>query len=166
MPETSDRFALPFLIAGQAQKEVIHNEALALIDILLNPVVQSVAPGSIPSNPGLGQCWIVGTSPGGAWTGQAGAIAAWTAGGWRFVTPRDGMTLWSLADSRSVQRRGTVWVIGVLVAQSLSISGNQVVGARQGAIAAPTGGTVIDTESRTTITAILNILRAHGLIAT
>jgi hypothetical protein len=41
-----------------------------------------------------------------------------------------------------------------------------VVGPRQAAVAAPSGGTVIDAESRTALVAILAALRAHGLIAT
>ena len=39
---TTSRFALPLLAAGQADKELTHNEALACLDILLQPVVQAV----------------------------------------------------------------------------------------------------------------------------
>ncbi|MGL4312420.1 MAG: DUF2793 domain-containing protein, partial [Sphingomonas sp.] len=35
MAETTSRLALPLLAAGQAQKEMFHNEALALIDLAL-----------------------------------------------------------------------------------------------------------------------------------
>lgn len=46
------------------------------------------------------------------------------------------------------------------------VNGTQVVGARQAAIGAPTGGTTIDAEARTAIGSILTVLRTHGLIAT
>ncbi len=166
MPETTPRFALPLLATGQAQKEVTHNEALTLADLLLAPVVQSVAPASVPSSPVLGQGWIVGPSPSGAWAGQAANLAFWTSGGWRFATAPVGMTLWSVADTAPVRRTSSGWEIGQLDAFAVRIGGNQVLAARQSAIPTPTGGSMIDIEARAGIAAILNRLRAHGLIAT
>ena len=165
MSDQSDRFKLPLLAAGQAQKEITHNEALTLADMLLQTVVVSVAPASVPSAPTAGQCWIVGNSPTGAWAGQAGAIAGWSAGGWRFIAPVEGMAVWSLADSLVVRRSGGVWVTGTVTATSLKIGGNQVVGARAGGITSVSGGSVIDIETRAAVNAILLILRSHGLIA-
>ena len=165
MTDLSDRFKLPLLAAGQAQKEITHNEALTLADMLLHCVVVSVAPAIVPSAPVPGQCWIVGNSPSGAWAGQAGAIAGWSAGGWRFAASVEGMAVWSLADSLVVRRSGALWVAGSLTATSLKIGGNQVVGARAASIASVTGGSVIDGEARAAVNAILVTLRAHGLIA-
>ena len=96
MGMVSDRLKLPMLAAAQAQKEVTHNEALALADIAVQAVVQSVGPVAVPASPVVGQCWIVGAEPTGAWTGRAGAIAAWTSGGWRFVLPFEGMQAWKI----------------------------------------------------------------------
>lgn len=48
----------------------------------------------------------------------------------------------------------------------LVIGGQQVVAARGAAIAAPSGGAIIDAEARTALSAILSALRLHGLIAT
>ena len=36
------RFNIPLLAAGQAHKELFHNEALARIDFLLHPIVQAI----------------------------------------------------------------------------------------------------------------------------
>lgn len=165
MPDTSDRFKLPLLAAGQAQKEITHNEALTLADMLLHSVVVSVAPATIPSTPLPGQCWIVGNSPTGAWAGQSGAIAGWSTGGWRFVAPIDGMAVWNLAESLVVRRIGGTWVAGTVTATSLKIGGNQVVGARGASIANVSGGSVIDVEARAAINSVLITLRSHGLIA-
>jgi hypothetical protein len=166
MTDTSDRLQIPMLAVGQAQKEVTHNEALARIDILLQPVVQAVAPATVPAAPLTGQSWIVGPSPSGHWAGQANNVASWTTGGWRFMLPIEGMTFWSVADSTIVRRQGTAWLIGSLTAAILKIGGNQVVGARQPAIVTPTGGTITDSESRAAISAILATMRTHGLIQT
>jgi hypothetical protein len=162
----TDRLALPLLSAGQAQKEVTHNEALALADILLQPVVQSVAPISVPSSPVIGQCWIVGIGPSGAWAGKDGAIACWTSGGWRFAAAIEGMQAWSVADAVIARRIAGNWIIGVQTAKSLNINGQQIAGPQQAAISAASGGSVIDTQARASISAILGALRAHGLIST
>jgi Protein of unknown function (DUF2793) len=166
MTDTSDRLALPLIAPGQAQKEMTHNEALARLDIMVQPVVQAVAPSAIPVNPALGQCWIVGGGATGVWAGRDGALAAWTLGGWRFVSPFEGMTAWSIADAMVVIRRGAGWSIGQVNAQQIRINNVPLLTVRQPAIATPSGGTVIDSESRTTIGAILATLRTHGLIGT
>jgi hypothetical protein len=46
----------------------------------------------------------------------------------------------------------------------VSIGGVDVVGARRAAIPDPTGGTVVDSQARAAIGAILGTLRGHGLI--
>lgn len=165
MPLTTDRLALPLLAAAQAQKEMIHNEALTMLDASVQPVVVAVAPTSIPVSPAPGQCWIVGSGAAGAWAGHDGALATWTAGGWRFVAPFEGMQAWDIADSTVVRREGSSWKIGALKGRQLLLDGQQVVGARLGAIAAPAQGTTIDAEARDAITAVLVAMRSHGLIA-
>jgi hypothetical protein len=164
MPDSTDRLSLPFIVAGQAQKEVTHNEALALLDTLVQPVVVDVAPATVPGAPITGQSWIVGSAPSGAWAGKAGHIASWTSGGWRFCAPREGMIVWSLADTLLVRRTSSAWVVGTLTAASLSIGGQQVIGARANAIASPSGGSTVDAEARLALDALLAALRTHGLI--
>jgi hypothetical protein len=60
--------------------------------------------------------------------------------------------------------RSGAWEIGALRGSGLFVDGQQVVGARCAAIAAPSGGAVEDAEARTAIDDILNTLRQHGLI--
>jgi len=128
-------------------------------------VVQAVAPPAIPSAPEPGQCWIVGAGAGGAWAGYDHAIACWTGGGWRFVASLEGMAVWSLADSLPVRRDAGGWMLGQLAASTLRIGSEQVVGPRQPPISVPSGGSVVDLEVRDAISAILSVLRTHGLIA-
>lgn len=165
MTEVSNRLALPFLAAGQAQKEVWHNEALILLDCLVQPVVKAVAPVAVPTAPDSGDCWIVGPTPSGAWVGKAQQIACWTSGGWRFVAPLAGMACWSSADGVTVRYGPGGWEIGLVRALELRIGSNKVVGARLPAISEPVSGTTIDIESRITIGSILAALRSHGLIS-
>lgn len=163
--ETSARLVLPLIAAGQAQKELSHNEALALLDLAVQPVVVAVGTNTPPTAPAPGDCWIVGMAPTGAWTGRAGALAGWTAGGWRFVAARDGMTAWSVADGATARFSTAGWVVGEVRGSSLVLGGDAVVGVRRSAIPAASGGTTIDAEARVVISAMLDALRGHGLIA-
>ncbi|CAN5192343.1 hypothetical protein BH09PSE3_BH09PSE3_00810 [soil metagenome] len=165
MSTTTDRLKLPFLEVAQGQKEMTHNEALVLLDIAVQPVVQSIAPPDIPPAPMAGQCWIIGATPTGEWAGRSGSLAAWTDGGWRFVLPFEGMTVWSIADNLTARRSGSVWVIGNVVAKALIIDGQQIAGARRPAIPAPSGGITIDLQARNSLIAILDTLVSHGLIS-
>ena len=164
MGDVTARFALPLLAAGQAQKEIFHNEAITMLEALVQPVAQTQGDNDPPAVPQEGASWIVGTSPTGAWAGQADAVATWTSGGWRFVTPVSGMTMW--VEDRAVPAlyAGGAWQVGIVKATAVMIDGEQVVGARQSAIAAPDGGATVDGEARAAVSAILTALRIHGLI--
>ena len=164
--ETSARLGLPLLQVGQAQKESSHNEALTLLDLAVQPVAETVGLDTPPATPVPGACWVIGTAPGGAWTGQAHALAGWTRGGWRFIPARTGMAVWSRADGAIAWFTGVGWTIGEVTGTRLVLNGAAVVGARQAAIATPVGGSAIDPEARVAIAAILAALRTHGLIAT
>lgn len=165
MAELSDRLSLPLLSAGQAQKELYHNEALAILDLLGHAAVEDHGINTPPSTPSVGQCWVVGASPTGVWADHADAIAGWTSGGWRFIAPRAGMIVWDIGAGYWLHHDGSNWVIGALTASSLEIGGVQVVGSQSAAIPDPTGGSFIDAEARAAITLILNALRTHGMIA-
>jgi len=159
------RLGLEQIQPGQAQKELSHNEALALLDLLVQPVVEAVASDDPPSAPVPGQAWIVGAARTGAWAGHADALAGWTDGGWRFVAPIEGLCVWSREDAAIARFSGGAWATGVVRATRLEIGDEQVVGARQPAIADPDGGGTADAEARTAIGTILSALRTHGLIA-
>lgn len=165
MSESTPRLGLPLIQPGQAQKEMSHNEALARIDLLVQPAVVAIGVETPPANPVAGQCWIVGPAPTGLWSGRADTVAGWTAGGWRFVAPTPGMTVPLAGASGFAQWDGTGWREGALVGRTLALGGQQVVGARRPAIADPVGGATTDQEARATLGAVLTALRQHGLIA-
>ncbi|QHD67850.1 DUF2793 domain-containing protein [Sphingobium yanoikuyae] len=163
--ETSDRWALPLLHAGQAQKEIMHNEALARIDMLLHGVAESADLAVPPMAPVAGQCWIVAAGASGAWAGREGDVAGWTEGGWRFVAPRAGLRLEVADRAHAMVHDGTAWRNAAVRDDGFFVGGQQIVGGRQAAIAAPMGGTTIDIECRGVIAAILAALQGHGLIS-
>ncbi|MEP9400396.1 DUF2793 domain-containing protein [Sphingomonas sp. VNH70] len=165
MTDLTARLALPLLHVSQAQKEMTHNEALTRIDALLHGGVERVGEDTPPAGATPGQCWILGEAPTGVWAGRARQVAVMTAGGWRFVAPCEGMTLWWIGGETTAQFRGGQWTTGEVRASALYVGGVRVVGARQAAIAAPTGGETHDSEARSALAAVLEVLREHGLIA-
>lgn len=165
-PDTTPRLRLPLLAAGQAQKEMTHNEALALLDCLTQATVTAVGLDAPPEVPAPGSAWVIGTAPAGVWSGHALAVAVWTADGWRFAAAGEGMAVWSLADGCVARFVGGMWHVGEVAARQVTIGGVGVVGAQRGAIAAPSGGATVDAEARIVLDRILAALRGHGLIAT
>jgi hypothetical protein len=163
---SSARLGLPFLSAGQAQKEVAHNESLQTLDSLVGCAVEQEPVNPPPASPAVGSCYMVGDAPTDAWAGNAHAIAAFTSGGWRFVAPFDGLTAYIRSSGNWAVYRAGAWEFGQLRGSNVVLEGQQVVGARLPAIASPVGGAVVDAEARSAIGQILAAMRQHGLIET
>lgn len=159
------RNQLPLLSAGQAQKEITHNEALIVIDALLQGCIANAPSNNPPISPELGLSYLCGASPTEAWLGHAGAMACWTAGGWRFVSPSEGMQIGDRTSGAMWRYEGGQWTLGVLKGAQVQLGGLKVLGSQQPAIAAASGGSVVDAQARSTLNQVLNALRAHGLIA-
>jgi Protein of unknown function (DUF2793) len=142
------RHALPMLSVAQAHKEVTHNEALILLDFLINPLAQART-SLVPANLGVsdaGKCWIIGNAASGAWTGHEADIACWTGDAWRFISPREGMQI-RLVSSNSIE----IFINNQWLAPS---SVNNAM-----------GGVTIDMEARSALNALLVQLRAFGFVA-
>lgn len=140
------RHALPLLFAGQSQKEFYVNEAHALIDALLHCAVEGTA-DTPPADPDDGVCWLVGSSPTGAWADEAGKLACRQLGNWLFLVPRDGLSVLNRATGQIIRRVGGTWIAPT-------------------APAAPTGGTTVDSELRTAFTGLVAALSIAGIFAT
>lgn len=161
---STPRLGLPFLSAGQAQKEVVHNEALQTLDALVTGAVEEPPRPAPPATPDLGSCYIVSEDATGAWAGLAQSLAAFTSAGWRFIAPREGMILYVRSTGTSACYRSGAWEVGQVRGSALVLGGQQVVGARAAAITGPVGGATVDSEARAAIDQILATLRQHGLI--
>lgn len=159
------RLSLPFLIAGQAQKETTHNEALQILDFVGAGAVAEPPRNDPPASPVIGDCYIVGPAPTGAWTDWASALAGYSAGGWRRIPAVVGMGVYVQSTDQWATYRAGGWELGALRGSMLMIDGQQVVGAQAAAIPSPTGGSIMDAEARATIGQILAALRSHGLVA-
>lgn len=147
MPDATmtPRLALPLLAAGQAQKEITHNEALALIDALLCPVAEAVGLNTPPAAPADGQAWIAGPAPVGAWTGKARQLAIATIGGWRFADLPEGAHVLVGPEAVVWRRVASGWQAPVTISSA-------------------SGGTIVDSECRAAVSALISALAAQGLV--
>ena len=143
----SPRHRLPFLVTGQSQKELTHNEALAMIDALLHPVVEAIVtePEQPLAQSDSGKCWLVGPNPSGAWTGEAGNLACWANGSWRFLPPAEGMQLWNSQESCDYRYISGQWLAAIAVENV-------------------NGGNIVDIQARAAINQLLQYLRNTGQI--
>lgn len=159
------RLGFPFILTAQAQKEITHNESLNLLDVLVQPAVESRSLSAPPATPQAGGLWIVASGASDAWTGQDGNIAYRRGADWSFHAPFDGLQVWIRDEQIPARFVAGAWSFGPLRASRLTVQDVQVVGPQQPAVATPDGGTTIDAEARTAIADILSALRNHGLIA-
>lgn len=108
MSDRTTNLDMPFILPSQAQKHVTHNEALLLLDaiIQLSITEERNAP---PLDPQGGQRFLVSSGPTGPWSGHEGRIAVWQDGYWAFVTPRIGWQAWFAAEDHLKVFDGTNW---------------------------------------------------------
>ncbi|AKU43263.1 hypothetical protein RCRHEA_19 [Rhodobacter phage RcRhea] len=100
---------LPIIAASQAQKHVTHNESLVRLDAMVQLAVLSAAITAPPASPSNGARYIVPTGATGAWAGNAGMVAVWSAGAWTFYTPGPGWSAWNIATGELLIYDGTEW---------------------------------------------------------
>lgn len=108
MSETT-RLKMPFIMAAQAQKHVTHNEALLAADAMVQLSVETRGLVKPPAVPDEGARYLVAASPGGAFLGQAGRIAAYDEGAWRFHAPREGWRCWVADEARLIVHSDGAW---------------------------------------------------------
>ncbi len=137
---STHRHNLPLLHAAQAQKEIFHNTALAMLDTIVAPVVQDRASDPAMLTPVPGQCWIVGASATGPWQGRDNTIACWNENGWIFMEPKTGMLVSDVQSGCFRIFQGGGWFVPNILSTL-------------------TGGNTVDTEARATLNAIIELLR-------
>ena len=78
MSDDTPLLSLPLLLPSQAQKHVTHNEALRLLDVLVQLAVTDRTRTEPPAAPEEGDRHLIAAGATGAWAGRANQIAAFT----------------------------------------------------------------------------------------
>ncbi|MCB4457198.1 DUF2793 domain-containing protein [Leisingera sp. McT4-56] len=120
MTQASPILALPYLMPSQAQKHVTHNEALQMLDALVQLSAEGFDAATPPASPGLGETHVLAASPAGAWAGHGAEIAVWQGEGWLFLAPRPGWRAWGAAESELRIWDGSAWILPPAATQNLA----------------------------------------------
>lgn len=121
MSQNTPRLALPFIMASQAQKHITHNEALRLLDGIVQLSVldkDTIAP---PGSPVDGSAYIVPANAAGAWSGWDGDVAFRADGTWLRLGAAEGWRAY-VADEGAVYLRAATGWEPMLRAQQVQVA--------------------------------------------
>lgn len=107
------KLVLPEITVGQAGKELTHNQALGILDQLVQARVADKDLSTPPGSPADGAMYIVGAAPTGAWSSKATQLAYWlsSVAAWSFIVPAAGWRVWVTDESKWYQYSGSAWVV-------------------------------------------------------
>ncbi len=144
--DNSPNLVLPYIQAAQAQKHITHNEAIRALDAIVQISVADRDLSAPPGSPTEGSRYLVAAAPTGAWSGQAGKIAAWQDGGWLFYTPKAGWLAYVADESILIAYSGSAWT---------SVSGSS-------SVALLGINTTADTTNRLSVSATASLFNHAG----
>ncbi len=101
---------LPYIIAAQAQKHVTHNEAIRVLDAIVQLSVLDRNLTAPPGTPSDGDCYLVAAGSTGDWAGHDQEVAAYQDGAWAYYTPQEGWFAWIADEDVAVAYDGAAWI--------------------------------------------------------
>jgi hypothetical protein len=110
MSDATTHLLLPYILAAQAQKHVTHNEALRILDGLVQLSVLDRDLTAPPGSPADGDRYIVGSGATGDWAGWNLNVALWTDGAWLRLPPRTGWRAWVQDEGLLLVYDGSSWI--------------------------------------------------------
>lgn len=96
------RLGMPELDSSSASKEITHNEALRIADVMCHLTVVSRTTSALPASASDGVAYIrpSGTCTG-SWSEQsAGTIAFYRSNTWDYIAPKEGFSAWVLDEAK------------------------------------------------------------------
>ncbi len=108
---TTKNLAFTEMVSSQFQKELTFNDALWLLDAVLGSGITNRTTSTPPVSPAEGDCYIVGATATGDWTGQENSIAQFVNATWRFYAPKEGWHVYLTDENQFVIYDGTKWTI-------------------------------------------------------
>ena len=109
MSDITTHLLLPYILASQAQKHVTHNEALRLLDAIVQLSVLDRTRTAPPVSPADGDRHIVASGATGLWAGWDLNVAFWVDGVWMRLVPRPGWLAWIADEAVFAVWNGSSW---------------------------------------------------------
>ncbi|WP_136646563.1 DUF2793 domain-containing protein [Tabrizicola sp. YIM 78059] len=109
MSDTTTHLGLPYLMAAQAQKHVTHNEALRLLDAMVQLAVLDRTRTAPPASPADGDRHLVASGSTGLWAGWDLNVAFHVDGAWIRLVPRPGWLVWVADEGAFFVWSGSSW---------------------------------------------------------
>lgn len=106
----TDRLGLPYLAPQQAQKHVIHNEAIRRLDAVVQASVKDRDLAAAPAAPSPGDAYIAAAGATGDWSGGDGALFVFQDGAWTRIDPHAGFIVFVEDDGAALVFDGSAWV--------------------------------------------------------
>ena len=119
MSDITTHLLLPYILAAQAQKHVTHNEALRLLDAVVQLSVLDRDLTAPPATPVDGDRYIVASGATGLWAGWDLNLTTWVDGVWMRLVPHPGWMAWIADEATFFVWNGSAWQ-SVGVPQDLS----------------------------------------------
>ncbi|AUM73664.1 DUF2793 domain-containing protein [Paracoccus jeotgali] len=110
MYDTTTNLLLPNILAAQAQKHVTHNEALRILDGLVQLSVLDRDLTAPPGSPADGDRYIVASGGTGDWAGWDLNVALFSDGAWLRLPPRTGWRAWVEDEDLLLVYDGAAWI--------------------------------------------------------
>ncbi|MBW6496555.1 MAG: DUF2793 domain-containing protein, partial [Burkholderiaceae bacterium] len=110
MSDNTTHLLLPYILASQAQKHVTHNEALRLLDAMVQLSVLDRDLTAPPASPADGDRYLVASGATGLWAGWDLNVAYWVDGVWMRLVPRPGWLAWIADEGALLVYDGAGWI--------------------------------------------------------
>lgn len=110
MSDATPHLGLPLIAAAQAQKHVTHNEALGLLDALVQLACLDKDLSAPPASPAEGDRYLVAAAnPTGAWSGLSGQVVRLQDGVWTGAVPQPGWFAYVIDEADLYIFDGSAW---------------------------------------------------------
>jgi hypothetical protein len=110
MSDITTHLLLPYILASQAQKHVTHNDALRLLDAMIQLSVLDRDQTAPPASPADGDRYLVASGATGLWAGWDLNVAYWVDGVWMRLVPRPGWLAWIADEALLLVYDGAGWI--------------------------------------------------------
>ncbi len=109
MSDITTHLLLPYILAAQAQKHVTHNEAVRLLDAIVQLSVLDRDLTAPPASSADGDRYIVASGGTGLWAGWDMNVTTWVDGVWMRLVPRPGWLAWIADEATFFVWNGSAW---------------------------------------------------------